>query len=195
MRIRFPSHLNGQCNARSLTNLFVFLSWLLLFSKAHPRETGAGRMHRKFCACSSILTIMTNGLGLVMRVWTSFSAWRWCSTGRFATTIFNPTHHFNIIATLFRMVATLFQHCYSVLRKNSSLRIVPCNIASTLTAWISISLFHLASRFTAFFVSSRNASCGEERCVTRDDYYLANLVRKKRPFICANGVLNAYLVY
>lgn len=74
MRIRFPSHLNGQCNARSLTNLFVFLSWLLLFSKAHPRETGAGRMHRKFCACSSILTIMTNGLGLVMRVWTSFSA-------------------------------------------------------------------------------------------------------------------------
>ena len=86
------------------------------------------------------------------------------------------------------MVATLFQHCYSVLRKNSSLRIVPCNIASTLTAWISISLFHLASRFTAFFVSSRNASCGEERCVTRDDYYLANLVRKK-------GLLFAQMVY
>ena len=88
----------------------------------------------------------------------------------------------HIIATLFRMVATLFQHCYSVLRKKSSLRIVPCNIASTLTAWISISLFHLASRFAAFFVSSRNASCAEERCVTRDDYYLANLVRKKKAF-------------
>ena len=87
------------------------------------------------------------------------------------------------------MVATLFRHCYSVLRKKSSLRIVPCNIASTLTAWISISLFHLFSRFAAFFVSSRNASCAEERCVTRDDYYLANLVRKKK------GLSFAQMVY
>ena len=49
--------------------------------------------------------------------------------GRFAMTIFNATHHFKIVATLFRMVATSFQHCSAVLRKKSSLRIVPCNIA------------------------------------------------------------------
>ena len=39
-----------------------------------------------------------------------------CYTGRFATTIFNAKHHFNIVATLFRMAA-MFQHCYAVLRK------------------------------------------------------------------------------
>ena len=33
----------------------------------------------------------------------------------------NATQHFHI-------VATLFQHCYAVLGKKSSLRIVPCNI-------------------------------------------------------------------
>ena len=59
---------------------------------------------------------------------------RRCHTGRFATTIFNATHPCNIVATLFRMVATLFQHCYAVLRKKSALRIVPCNIAFRQTA-------------------------------------------------------------
>ena len=37
---------------------------------------------------------------------------RLCYTGRFATTIFNATQHFHI-------VATLFQHCYAVLGKKS----------------------------------------------------------------------------
>ena len=55
-------------------------------------------------------------------------------TRRFATTIFSTTHHSNIFATLFRMVATLFQHCYAVMRKKSSLRIVLCNITLTLFA-------------------------------------------------------------
>ena len=32
------------------------------------------------------------------------------------------------VATLFGMVTTLFQYCNAVLRKKSSLRIVPCNI-------------------------------------------------------------------
>ena len=32
------------------------------------------------------------------------------------------------VATLFRMVTTLFQHCNAVLRENTSLRSVPCNI-------------------------------------------------------------------
>ena len=49
-------------------------------------------------------------------------------TRRFATTIFSATQRCNIIATLFRMVTTLFQHCNAVLRQKSSLRIVPCKI-------------------------------------------------------------------
>ena len=49
-------------------------------------------------------------------------------TRRFATTIFSATQRCNIIATLFRMVSTLFQHCNAVLRQKSSLRIVPCKI-------------------------------------------------------------------
>ena len=48
-------------------------------------------------------------------------ALRWWYTRRFATTIFSATQHYNI-------VATLFQHCYAVLRSKSSLRIVSCNI-------------------------------------------------------------------
>ena len=53
---------------------------------------------------------------------------RWWYTRRFATTIFSATQHYNIVATSLRMVATLFQHCYAVLRSKSSLRIVSCNI-------------------------------------------------------------------
>ena len=33
-----------------------------------------------------------------------------------------------IVATLFRIVTALFQHCKDVLRSNFSLRLVPCNI-------------------------------------------------------------------
>ena len=49
---------------------------------------------------------------------------RWCLT----TTIFSATQRCIIVATLFRMAATLFQYCNAVLRQTSSLRIVPCNI-------------------------------------------------------------------
>ena len=44
---------------------------------------------------------------------------------------FSATQRWNIVATLFRMVTTLFQHCNAVLRLKSSLRIVPCNITLT----------------------------------------------------------------
>ena len=54
---------------------------------------------------------------------------RWCYTRRFATTIFSPTQHCNLAATLFRMVTALFQHCNTVLSYKSSLRIVRCNSA------------------------------------------------------------------
>ena len=55
---------------------------------------------------------------------------RWCYTRRFATTI-SSTKRCNIVATLFRIVTTLFQHCNAVLHQKSSLRIVPCNITFT----------------------------------------------------------------
>ena len=42
------------------------------------------------------------------------TALRWCYAGRFATTIFSARQHYNIVATLFPTVATLFQHCYAV---------------------------------------------------------------------------------
>ena len=51
----------------------------------------------------------------------------WCYTRRFAMMIFSATQHCNIVATLFRIVTTLFQHCNAVFPWKSSLRIVPCN--------------------------------------------------------------------
>ena len=42
------------------------------------------------------------------------TALRWCYKGRFATTVFSARQHYNIVATLFPTVATLFQHCYAV---------------------------------------------------------------------------------
>ena len=55
---------------------------------------------------------------------TSWMALRSCYTRRLATTIFNAIQHFNIVATLFRMVTTLFQHFNAVLRQLLSL----CNV-------------------------------------------------------------------
>ena len=45
-----------------------------------------------------------------------------------ATTIFSAAQRCIIVASLLRIVVTLFQYCIAVLRKKSSLRIVPCNI-------------------------------------------------------------------
>ena len=55
---------------------------------------------------------------------------------------FSARHHSNIVAILFRMVATLFQHCYAVMRKKSSLRIVPCNITLILFANVVYALYN-----------------------------------------------------
>ena len=41
---------------------------------------------------------------------------RWCYTRRFATTTYSTTQPGNIVATLFWIVTTLFQHCTAVLR-------------------------------------------------------------------------------
>ena len=41
---------------------------------------------------------------------------RWCYTRRFATTIFSAAQLCSIVATLFWIVTTLFQHCNAVLR-------------------------------------------------------------------------------
>ena len=44
-------------------------------------------------------------------------ALRLCYTGRFATTIFSAIQRCNIVATLFRIVSTLIQHCNAVLHQ------------------------------------------------------------------------------
>ena len=45
-----------------------------------------------------------------------FCLLRWCYTRRFATAIFRATQRCNIVATLFRIVTALFQHCNALLR-------------------------------------------------------------------------------
>ena len=85
---------------------------------------------------------------------------RLCYTGRIATTIFNATHHFHI-------VATLFQHCYAVLGKKSSLRIVPCNI--TLKAWHILKLESRGKRrsiFDTFLI----LWCGRSETIQKRQY-------------------------
>ena len=74
---------------------------------------------------------------------------RWCYTRRFAMMIFSATQRCNIVATLFRIVTTLFQHCNAVFPWKSSLQIVPCNpwklkkwAANASLPWeVSLSLF------------------------------------------------------
>ena len=44
---------------------------------------------------------------------------RWCYTRRFATRIFSSTQRCNVVATLFRIVTTMFQLCNPVLRYKS----------------------------------------------------------------------------
>lgn len=53
---------------------------------------------------------------------------RWCCTGRLAMMIFSTTVYYNIVATLNRMVATLFQHSKAVLYLKPSLQIISCHI-------------------------------------------------------------------
>ena len=64
---------------------------------------------------------------------TCFTHLRWCYTRRFATTIFSATQRCSIVATLFRMVTTLLQHC-------NALRIVPCNITFNKIVSVSFSI-------------------------------------------------------
>ena len=83
---------------------------------------------------------------------------RWCYTRRFAMMIFSATQRCNIVAKLFRIVTTLFQHCNAVFPWKSSLRIVPCNhwklkkwaANASLTWEVSLSLFAFTRDLIAF---------------------------------------------
>ena len=48
--------------------------------------------------------------------------------GRFVTTIFNATQHYSIVATLFRMVATLFNTATLCCDENRRCKSSLCNI-------------------------------------------------------------------
>ena len=92
------------------TELWTFRRLNFRLAKVIPCETHEHSIGQKFVRCLVNVAL------------------RWCYTRRFATTIFSATQHYNIVATLLRMVATLFQHCYAMLRSKSSLRVVSCNI-------------------------------------------------------------------
>ena len=85
---------------------------------------------------------------------------RWCYTGRFATMIFSATKLCNIVATLFRIVPTLFQRCNAVLRLKSSLRIVSRNITCRSCPDVSVFVFESGGFFSSLayrpHVSSEN---------------------------------------
>ena len=61
-------------------------------------------------------TLRIHFLGDVFAAVSFVVAYRRCYTRRFVTTIFSVTQRCNIVARLFRMVTTLFQHCNAVLR-------------------------------------------------------------------------------
>ena len=74
---------------------------------------------------------------------------RSCYTRQLAATIFSATQGCIIVATLFRMVVTLFQYCIAVLRKKSSLRIVPCNITFKLPSLTTKAKAYIQKSFTS----------------------------------------------
>ena len=84
----------------------------------------------------------------------------WCYTRRFAMMIFSATQHCNIVATLFRIVTTLFQHCNAVFPWKSSLRIVPCN-PWKLKKWAADA--SLPGRFLSHFLHSHVISLHSTR--------------------------------
>ena len=84
--------------------------------------------------CANVLEKSTSFIDKFCLAWKKNEFGKGCYTHRFATTIFSATQRYNIVAALFRMATTLFQHCNNVLRWKSWLRIVPCNITLT-AAW------------------------------------------------------------
>ena len=92
---------------------------------------------------------------------------RWCYTRRFATTTFSATHNCSIVATFFRMVTTLLEHCNAVMHYKSSLRIVPCNITFMeemsymflLTFFPLPLIFSLVATSISHFLTAATNSC------------------------------------
>ena len=75
---------------------------------------------------------------------------------RFAMTIFSATQRCNIVATLFRMVTTLSQHCNAVLCWKSSLRIVPCNISLYIDDPLALAVNKSPAVFVVYHAHSRD---------------------------------------
>ena len=79
---------------------------------------------------------------------------------RLATTIFSATQHYNSVAALFLMVATLFQQCYAALRSKSSLRIVTQDAKEPLKAKVAKKRFFFLERNSkVLYLSSQSLSC------------------------------------
>ena len=65
---------------------------------------------------ANVLEKSTSFIDKFCLAWKKNEFGKGCYTHRFATTIFSATQRYNIVAALFRMATTLFQHCNNVLR-------------------------------------------------------------------------------
>ena len=91
----------------------VILKWIRLYSNF----VAFIPIHWKCEIKANFLVVDFLGTGLKFRKRTKIRRrlFTFSITRRFATTIFSVTQRCNIVATLFRIVTTLFQHCNAVL--------------------------------------------------------------------------------
>ena len=98
---------------------------------------------------------------------------RWCYTRRFAMTIFSATQCCDIVATLFWIVTTLFQHCKAVLRH------IKREEASLLVG-VAQRCLCLSFLFNPHPISSNNTTWSNRwgmrinEMITKDDQYLTS---------------------
>ena len=99
---------------------------------------------------------------------------RWCYTGRFVTTIFNATQHYNIVATLFRMVATLFKTATLCCDENRRCKSSLCNIT----------LIDPGHALQSLFRATENSSKGDKQVYNRASLIGRTSIAKREAEAC-----------
>ena len=99
---------------------------------------------------------------------------RWCYTGRFVTTIFNATQHYNIVATLFRMVATLFKTATLCCDENRRCKSSLCNIT----------LIDPGHALQSLFRATENSSKGDKQVYNRASLIGQTSIAKREAEAC-----------
>ena len=106
-------------------------------------------------------------------------------------------------ATLFRIVTALLQRCNAVLRKKSSLRIVPCNITLRLRSHGTRRIFNRLKKFDRtlgshgtvqyFALSTRNFKRLSVQMFLRLRWVRVNGTLKTREFSTGRGFVRCYV--